>query len=394
LILAVTYCYLRKLPEAFGLSVSKSWYLHYFNTKANFNYIGPIPDKWYFGVDEMSETERRDFKTWYDEQKDKVFDNKRVLEEYSQDDVTVLRQACQIFRREFIEIGNIEDFLEAITVPSACNKVLRKCFLKPETIGLIPTGGYICNRNYSKKALMWLLHMEQTDGCRIIHARNGREYRLPELPNFSVDGYCAETKTFYEFLCCFFHGCPCQPFRDLNTMIGETMAQRYERTMERIEQITRAGYEVKVIWECEFDASKLVEQKPELLTHPIVQYSLLHTRDALYGGRTEAMRLHYRIREHETVQYCDIISVYPFICKYFKFPIGHSVIHVDDTCKNKEACLQMEGLMKCTFVPPRSLYHPVLLFRWNKKLLFCLCRSCAVEHNMKNFGIFMMMKGL
>jgi hypothetical protein len=45
---------LRKLPEAFGLS-SKSWFFHYFNTKANMDYIGPIPDIHYFGADEMSE---------------------------------------------------------------------------------------------------------------------------------------------------------------------------------------------------------------------------------------------------------------------------------------------------------------------------------------------------
>ena len=85
-----------------------------------------------------------------------------MLEKYCQDDVTVLRQACQIFRREFIEIRNIEVFLESFTIASACNKVLRKKFLKPNTIGLIPDGGYSCNNNYSKKALMWLLHMKQT----------------------------------------------------------------------------------------------------------------------------------------------------------------------------------------------------------------------------------------
>lgn len=61
--------------------------------------------------------------TCYDELKDKVFDNRRVLE-YCQDDVTVLRQACQIFRRDSIEIGNIEVSLEAFTIPSVCNKVL------------------------------------------------------------------------------------------------------------------------------------------------------------------------------------------------------------------------------------------------------------------------------
>jgi hypothetical protein len=74
-----------------------------------------------------------------------------------------------------MEIANIDVFLEAVTIASACNKVLRKQFLKPETVGLIPAGGYSCNIKYSKKALMWLLHVEQADGCRIMHARNGRE---------------------------------------------------------------------------------------------------------------------------------------------------------------------------------------------------------------------------
>jgi len=44
---------LRKLPEAFGLASSKSWYPHYFNTQANLDYVGPIPDTRYYGADEM-----------------------------------------------------------------------------------------------------------------------------------------------------------------------------------------------------------------------------------------------------------------------------------------------------------------------------------------------------
>ena len=35
---------LHKLFEAFGLSVTKSWYPHYFNRNKNLNYVGPIPD--------------------------------------------------------------------------------------------------------------------------------------------------------------------------------------------------------------------------------------------------------------------------------------------------------------------------------------------------------------
>jgi len=65
---------------------------------------------------------------------------------------------------------------------------------------------------------MWLLHMEQTDGVKVMHALNGREYKLPELPRFSVDCYCPETRTIYEFFGCYFHGHTCQAFRDVSTM--------------------------------------------------------------------------------------------------------------------------------------------------------------------------------
>jgi hypothetical protein len=74
-------------------------------------------------------------------------------------------------------------------------------------------------------------------------------------------------------------------------LAGDTLEERYARTMARTEQIARAGY-VKIQWECKFDEAKIIEENNELLTHPIVRHSPLKTRDALYGGRTEAMRLH------------------------------------------------------------------------------------------------------
>jgi hypothetical protein len=101
------------LPEAFGLASSKSWYPHYFNTEENLDYVGKMPDVSYYGVDQMGEAERKDFLAWYENQKSLVFDNKRVLEENCQDDVTVLRQACQAFRREFRDTGHIEVFQES-----------------------------------------------------------------------------------------------------------------------------------------------------------------------------------------------------------------------------------------------------------------------------------------
>ena len=79
-----------------------------------------------------------------------LFDNKRVLEAYSQDDVILLRQACPVFRREFLQVGYIDVFHESLTIESACNKELHKLFLKPDTIELFPAGGYSGNVNYSK----------------------------------------------------------------------------------------------------------------------------------------------------------------------------------------------------------------------------------------------------
>jgi hypothetical protein len=84
--------------------------------------------------------------------------------------------------------------------------------------------------------------------------------------------------------------------------------------MARLEQITKAGYVVEIQWECEFDV--ILAGRPDLKTHPAVEHSPLVTRDALYGERTEAMRLYFKIRERETIQYVDLMSLYTYICKY------------------------------------------------------------------------------
>ena len=141
--------------------------------------------------------------------------------------------------------------------------------------------------------------------------------------------------------------------------------------MARLEQINRAGYQVKFQWDCLFHNAGIAT--PELLAQPTVCKSPLCTRDAIYGSRTEATCLHFKARKGETIQFVDVITLYPYICKYGKFPVGYPVVHVGDACKEKEACLHMEGHMKCTIVPPEKLYRPVLNFRANQKLMYSLC---------------------
>jgi hypothetical protein len=188
-----------------------------------------------------------------------------------------------------------------------------------------------------------------------------------------VDGLCEESRTVYEFMGCYRHGHTCMPFRDVATLSGgETLAERYEQTLARLERLEAAGYAVRVQWECEFDPpDRGGDDREAEASRP------LRTRDALYGGRTEAMQLHHRIRDgEETMRYVDVMSLYPWVCKYFKFPVGHPTIHLD--CDDIPAALAKEWLVRCTVLPPRKLYHPVLPYRCRVRLLFCLCRSCAV----------------
>jgi hypothetical protein len=41
-----------------------------------------MPGIEYFGADEMGESDRREFLSWYAEQKEEVFDNRKVSEQY------------------------------------------------------------------------------------------------------------------------------------------------------------------------------------------------------------------------------------------------------------------------------------------------------------------------
>ena len=93
-----------------------------------------------------------------------------------------------------------------------------------------------------------------------------------------MDSFCPETGVVYEFFGCYFHGHTCEPFRDVITMNGDTLAEREERTIARIEEFARALYKV----ECEFD-DEILSRHPELKPRPVVRHSPLNTRDTLYG---------------------------------------------------------------------------------------------------------------
>jgi len=42
----------------------------------------------------------------------------------------------------------------------------------------------------------------------------------------------------------------------------------------------------------------------------------------------EATRRYYRVKLGEEIHYVNVISLYPHICKYGKFPVGHPKVDV------------------------------------------------------------------
>jgi hypothetical protein len=80
------------------------------------------------------------------------------------------------------------------------------------------------------------------------------------------------------------------------------------------------------------------------------------------------------------IKYYDIMPLYPYICKYFKFPIGHPKVYVGNDCANISETIQKEGIINCRILARNTeLYHPVLPYRCRSKLIFALCRTCAEE---------------
>ena len=82
----------------------------------------------------------------------------------------ILMHACCAF---IYKLGNIDPFLQAITISSIRNKAFRTILLKPDTVCIIPRAGYRMGDNQSVEDLQWLLYIGRTRN-NITHAGNGR----------------------------------------------------------------------------------------------------------------------------------------------------------------------------------------------------------------------------
>ena len=382
---------LASFPAAFNLTeLKKGFFPHEFNLPQHQSYVGQIPALEFFDPDGMSENKKKELEQWHAEQvrRGLQYDFVKEMEEYCKSDLALLQAGYEAFTKEFERHADFNPFAKCVTIASACNLYWRKHCLQEDTIAVEPLKGWRgANVNQSVKALQWLYFKEQglakpdASPDRIRHVRNGGEQSVTCVEGrYFVDGYDPQSNTVYEFHGCFWHGCPrCHP--------GNRHARHAanpDRTMEELWRATLAkeaalrldGYTLEVMWECDWDI--LCEHDPAVKRF-VTDFSLvepLQPRHAFFGGRTGAVALHAVASEGEEIRYVDVTSLYPWVNKNARYPIGHPTIL---TQPRDQDIANYFGIALVDILAPANLFHPVLPVRSGNKLTFPLCAACVKQ---------------
>ena len=178
-----------------------------------------------------------------------------------------------------------------------------------------------------------------------------------------------------------------------------------QRWLKRVQQ---CNYKIKKIYDCQWQEEIALDEEKRAHVESMGMAGGITPRSALYGGRTEAFCLYAQGDRDHPIKYIDVVSVelklsnvlfecillfciaftfvspiilpqvslYPFVCKWKKYPVGHPEIIIGPKLRGRSV-EEFEGLVRCTVLPPKHLFSPLLPSKINGKLLFTLCRTCA-----------------
>lgn len=409
---------LAAFPKTFGLTeLAKGHFPHKFNTPAHQDYVGPLPPLAEYMPEIMTPNAREELETWHAQKvaENYEFDFQRELETYCRSDVKLLKEGCLVFKEDFQQRTQFSPF-DQPTIASACNRDLRMNRMKADTIASEPLHGWRRTYRQSHVAMEWLHHVEHqlrleewtslTDDeredhdlmavsypdynlqyhpmfrRRLQHARHIGEFHVLGTP-YIVDGYDRDTNTLYEFHGCFWHGCTaCHPGHryDIHPrLVGRSFNDVRRATNHRTATLRAKGYTVVEMWECQWAALKANDPTIQSFVDDLALQPPLNPRDAFKGGRTNATCLYKTADplQGEAIHYYDYSSLYPYVNKYCRYPVGHPVFYYDPPGTDLS---QFFGLAQVTILPPRGLFHPVLPFTHGGKLTFPLCRTCALDN--------------
>ena len=172
---------LHLLPKSFDFhnELQKGFFPHYLNTRDNLNFTSNhLPDMKYFGVEEMSEYERKRFTNWYQSESLKylndpkmIYDLQGEMVKYCYDDCFVLASAFSGFNKSMIRelkssgvVGIVEHdytiLADFITLPQMVIHWFMGCMMPERMIAVVPNGGYDRGKCGSLKERIWLTYLD------------------------------------------------------------------------------------------------------------------------------------------------------------------------------------------------------------------------------------------
>lgn len=353
---------LKSIAEAFQLPIQKGDFPHLFNTVDHMEYEGAIPpmesEEDYYGLrGKKNEKEVEELKQWFRDQcqtycscstyesrdhdtcihcSKKAWKFQEQLEKYCWLDVDVLAEAVKHFQEAHLHFG--DEGIESLSIPwipsnvdpfefDTQSQIAMYMFLRghqnnPQKLAISQPK---FKHGWSQKSLLWLNHMQHGNEHHIQHIGNSeKEYFDPWTMSF-VDGYASSSNTVYEFLGCYYHGCPhCFDPNRLHPQKHIPYHELYQNTMKKIDKLRLQYNQVIYIWECQFDRIQCdvceSSYQKELC-------NIILDREMFFGGRVEVFSPYCRVQDtpEETIQYHDVCSLYPTVCSHDPLPIGYPI---------------------------------------------------------------------
>lgn len=405
---------LKNIAISMGLEVQKGDFPHKFNTKANENYVGPVPiinhpkDYWCLQT-KKTVADKKEVEDFVKELEEKfcdchpsttlpclvlkkcyhcnkpLWEMKKELFYYCCLDVKVLALACRKYRDELLELD--KDNSEEDTDWNACAIDPYFYMTVPQLALQIELGGFEVPRFYNAlnryrrgqriEAISWLEGIMKEEGSVIYHRNNWiREYYDLEIEKYA-DGYNPITRQIYVCLDCNWYPCEkcCQVeihhahHLDHPNYPGWNYAETFELTLA-IENLWLSRNAI-VIHSC---------QIPLHQETPYTQECMKGSRMEEYfkGGRTEVFKpyVNQTLLPNKEIYYHDVCSLYPYVCAFCTLPFGlpiyipgyqvnaERLFHTDETIK-------YWGYIRCKVIPNPTCKLGLLPLRdENQRLLF------------------------
>lgn len=342
---------LRNFPDAFGFEdISKGWFPYEFLNEDTLNYVGPMPDENYFAFDSMKPKERLKGKNWHRQNAGKEINLFEMCLEYCIDDVKILKQGCELFQDMFLEISEVNPFAY-MTIASTCMALFRRLYLGKKQIGLFRN-----EERVNEHIVRW---QAKFIGDQYNHVS------ATEIHDSAAD-------ILHIFAECM--GTGCQICYKRHTLHPTKKIYMYELEHDFNRRCEGLNTPFKIYKECGV----------EYVEGPM-ESDFLNIRDAFFGGRVEPMKLYYKCRPNEKIEYYDFTSLYPSVLEgkfkgitaatrdtitYTYFPIGHGIHVIPE--ENNYDISTFFGFIKCDVECPQDLYIPLLPERRDGKLIFDL----------------------